>query len=283
VTGQLSSFAPEAKVIHADIDPAEIGKNRAADVPIVGDCRETLADLVVAVQELYGAGTREDLTGWWKQLDGWRTTYPRGYEEPTDGSLAPQHVIERIGKIAGPDALYVSGVGQHQMWASQFISFENPYTWLNSGGAGTMGYAVPVWAIDGDGCFQMTNQELVTCAIEGIPIKVAVINNGNLGMVRQWQTLFYQGRYSNTDLQSKRIPDFVKLADAMGCIGLRCETKDDVDATIEKAMAVDDMPVVIDFVVGQDAMVWPMVPAGTSNDEILAARDTRPVWGEDDL
>ena len=296
VTGKLSSFAPHAAVIHADIDPAEIGKNRAADVPIVGDCRETLADLVVAVQEVYATGSRADLTGWWRQLDGWRETYPLGFEEPPDGSLAPQHVIRRIGQISGPETVIASGVGQHQMWASQFISYEHPYTWLNSGGAGTMGYAVPaamgakvgrpdatVWAIDGDGCFQMTNQELVTCAIEGIPIKVAVINNGNLGMVRQWQTLFYEGRYSHTDLQSKRIPDFVKLADAMGCVGLRCETAAEVDATIEKAMAVDDAPVVIDFVVGQDAMVWPMVPAGTSNDEILAARDTRPVWGEDDV
>ena len=296
VTGKLSSFAPEAKVVHADIDPAEIGKNRLADVPIVGDCRETIADLVLAVQEIYAAGTRADLTGWWAQLDDWRETYPLGYEEPTDGSLAPQHVISRIGQISGPESLYVAGVGQHQMWASQFICYENPYTWLNSGGLGTMGYSVPaamgakvgrpeatVWAIDGDGCFQMTNQELVTCAIEGIPIKVAIINNGNLGMVRQWQTLFYDGRYSNTNLQSKRIPDFVKLADAMGCIGLRCDAKDDVDATIEKAMAINDQPVVIDFVVGQDAMVWPMVPAGTSNDEILAARDTRPVWDADDV
>ncbi len=296
VTGKLASFAPGARVIHADIDPAEIGKNRTVDVPIVGDCRETIAELVVAVQELNSAGIRADLAGWWRQVDGWRKTYPLGYEEPTDGSLAPQHVISRLGAIAGPEAIYASGVGQHQMWASQFISYEQPHTWLSSGGAGTMGYAVPaamgakvgrpeatVWAIDGDGCFQMTNQELVTCAIEQIPIKVAIINNGNLGMVRQWQTLFYEGRYSHTNLQSQRIPDFVKLADAMGCLGLRCETKADVDATIEKAMAIDDMPVVIDFVVGQDAMVWPMVPSGTSNDEILAARDTRPVWGEDDL
>jgi acetolactate synthase-1/2/3 large subunit len=296
VTGKLDTFAPGAQVIHVDIDPAEIGKNRRADVPIVGDCREAIADLVVAVQELYAAGTCADLTSWWKHLDTWRTTYPLGYEEPADGSLAPQHVISRIGALTGPEAVYASGVGQHQMWASQFISYEHPYTWLNSGGLGTMGYSVPaamgakvgrpdttVWAIDGDGCFQMTNQELVTCAIEGIPIKVAVINNGNLGMVRQWQTLFYDGRYSNTNLQSKRIPDFVKLADAMGCVGLRCDSKADVDATIEKALAVGDAPVVIDFVVGQDAMVWPMVPAGTSNDEILAARDTRPVWGEDDV
>ena len=296
VTGKLSSFATGAAIIHADIDPAEIGKNRTADVPIVGDCRETIADLVVAVQEAYAAGTRADLTGWWRQVDGWRETYPLGYEQPEDGSLAPQYVIERIGRISGPETVVASGVGQHQMWASQFISYEHPYTWLNSGGAGTMGYAVPaamgakvgrpeatVWAIDGDGCFQMTNQELVTCAVEGIPIKVAVINNGNLGMVRQWQTLFYEGRYSNTNLQSKRIPDFVKLADAMGCVGLRCEKAEDVDAVIEQAMAVDDAPVVVDFVVGADAMVWPMVAAGTSNDEILAARDTRPVWGEEDV
>ena len=296
VTGKLDSFAPGAAIIHADIDPAEIGKNRTADVPIVGDCRETIAELVPALRELYAAGNRADLTGWWKQVDGWRETYPLGYEEPTDGSLAPQHVITRIGQIVGPEAIYVSGVGQHQMWASQFISYENPYTWLNSGGAGTMGYAVPaamgakvgrpeatVWAIDGDGCFQMTNQELVTCAIEGIPIKVAIINNGNLGMVRQWQTLFYGSRYSHTKLDSKRIPDFVKLADAMGCVGLRCESADQVDATIEKAMSVDDMPVVVDFVVGEDAMVWPMVAAGASNDDIMAARGARPVWDASDV
>jgi acetolactate synthase-1/2/3 large subunit len=296
VTGKLESFAPGAAVIHADIDPAEIGKNRTADVPIVGDCRETIAELVPALRELYAAGNRADLTGWWQQVDSWRETYPLGYEEPTDGSLAPQHVITRLGQIVGPEAIYVSGVGQHQMWASQFISYENPYTWLNSGGAGTMGYSVPaamgakvgrpdttVWAIDGDGCFQMTNQELVTCAIEGIPIKVAIINNGNLGMVRQWQTLFYGGRYSNTKLDSKRVPDFVKLADAMGCVGLRCESADQVDATIEKAMAVDDMPVVVDFVVGEDAMVWPMVAAGASNDDIVAARDARPVWDASDV
>jgi acetolactate synthase-1/2/3 large subunit len=291
VTGRLSSFAPHAAIIHADIDPAEIGKNRVADVPIVGDAREVIIELIAAIQAEYAADRRADLTGWWRQLDQWRTTYPLGYEEPTDGSLAPQYVIERLGKIAGPEAIFASGVGQHQMWASQFISYENPYTWLNSGGAGTMGYAVPaamgakigcpdklVWAIDGDGCFQMTNQELATCAIEGIPIKVAVINNGNLGMVRQWQTLFYEQRYSQTGLgtHKHRIPDFVKLADALGCIGLRCESKAEVDAVIEKAMGIDDQPVVIDFTVGEDAMVWPMVAAGASNDDIQAARDVRP-------
>jgi acetolactate synthase-1/2/3 large subunit len=290
VTGQLSSFAPDAAVIHADIDPAEIGKNRLPEVPIVGDVGEVMADLVVALQAEFAAGRRADLTGWWRTVDTWREHYPLGYTVPEDGSLAPQYVIERLGAIAGPEALYVAGVGQHQMWAAQFISYENPYTWLNSGGAGTMGYAVPaamgakvgrpeavVWAIDGDGCFQMTNQELATCALEGIPIKVAVINNGNLGMVRQWQTLFYNERYSNTNLgTAKRVPDFVRLAEALGCVGLRCDSAQDVDATIDKAMAIDDAPVVVDFVVGADAMVWPMVPAGTSNDEILAARDTRP-------
>jgi acetolactate synthase-1/2/3 large subunit len=297
VTGKLSTFAPDAAIIHADIDPAEIGKNRAADVPIVGDVREVLIDLAPAVEAEYAAGHRTDLTGWWRQLDQWRETYPLGYDEPADGSLSPQYVIERLGQIAGPETIFTAGVGQHQMWAAQFIKYENPYTFLNSGGAGTMGYAVPaamgakvacpdklVWAIDGDGCFQMTNQELATCAIEGIPIKVAVINNGNLGMVRQWQTLFYDERYSQTELgtHKHRIPDFVKLADALGCVGLRCDTKTDVDATIAKAMEINDQPVVVDFTVGADAMVWPMVAAGAGNDEIQAARDIRPVFEGDE-
>ena len=292
VTGQLSTFAPGATVVHADVDPAEISKNRVADVPIVGDCREVIADLIVAVRQEHEAGHRSDIAAWWAQLDGYRTTYPLGYEWPLDGSLAPQYVIERLGAIAGPEAIYVAGVGQHQMWAAQFIQYERPYTWLNSGGLGTMGYAVPaamgakagrpeatVWAIDGDGCFQMTNQELATCAVEGIPIKVAIINNGNLGMVRQWQNLFYGQRYSQTNLgtqATRRIPDFVLLAEAMGCVGMRCESRDDVDATIDKAMRIDDQPVVVDFVVGEDAQVWPMVAAGTSNNDILAARDVRP-------
>ncbi|GAB3200715.1 acetolactate synthase large subunit [Geodermatophilus arenarius] len=305
VTGQLSSFAPGALVVHADIDPAEIGKNRRADVPIVGDAKETIAELVTALRAEHAAGRTPDLAAWWAQLDDWRARYPLGYDWPEDGSLSPQYVIERLGTIAGPDAIYASGVGQHQMWAAQFIRYEKPGTWLNSGGAGTMGYAVPaamgakygrpettVWAIDGDGCFQMTNQELATCAIEGIPVKIAIINNGNLGMVRQWQTLFYEGRYSNTKLhpvddegrpKPVRIPDFVMLAEAMGCVGLRCESKDDVDAVIEKAMAINDAPVVIDFVVGHDAQVWPMVAAGASNDDILAARGLRPVFGDDQV
>jgi len=295
VTGKLTSFAPHAAVVHADIDPAEISKNRVADVPIVGDCREVIADLVVAIGAEHAAGRLGDYAAWWHQIDGWRRRFPLGYTTPDDGELAPQYVIERLGAIAGPDALYVAGVGQHQMWAAQFISYENPGTWMNSGGLGTMGFAVPaamgakvgrpeatVWAIDGDGCFQMTNQELATCAIEGIPIKVAVINNASLGMVRQWQTLFYNARYSNTDLDSRRIPDFAKLAEAYGCLGLRCDTAADVDATIEKAMAVDDRPVVIDFGVHRDAMVWPMVPAGTGNDDIQIARGMAPDWDRED-
>jgi len=298
VTGKLSTFAPNATIVHADIDPAEIGKNRAADVPIVGDAAYVIDELIAAVAQELATGAAADCTDWWSQLNGLRERYPLGWDEPTDGTLAPQLVIKRLGEFAGPEAIYCAGVGQHQMWASQFISYEHPGTWLNSGGLGTMGYAVPaamgakvgrpdavVWAIDGDGCFQMTNQELATCSLEGIPIKVAVINNGNLGMVRQWQTLFYGERYSNTELgtHKQRIPDFVKLAEALGCIGLRCDNAADLDVTLEAAMKVDDQPVVIDFVVGKDAMVWPMVPAGTSNDEILFARGVRPSFDDDDV
>ncbi|MEY4493590.1 MAG: hypothetical protein RL355_939 [Actinomycetota bacterium] len=295
VTGKLESFAPRAKVIHIDIDPAEIGKNREVDIPIVSDVREALIQLVPAVTAEFDAGRRADLTGWWRTLNHWRETYPLGYEAPNDGTLSPQYVIERLGKIAGPDAIYASGVGQHQMWAAQFIGYEKPNTWLNSGGLGTMGYSVPaamgakvgkpdttVWAIDGDGCFQMTNQELATCTINNIPIKVALINNSSLGMVRQWQSLFYNERYSNTDLHSHSFPDFVKLADAYGALGLRCDNAADVDATIEKAMGTNDVPVVVDFRVHRDAMVWPMVAAGTSNDEIKFARDLAPKWDRGD-
>ena len=295
VTGKLSSFAPNAKIIHADIDPAEIGKNRHADVAVVGDLKNILRALVPATKAAL-AKSAHDLTPWLNEVYGWRKKFPLGYDTPSDGSVSPQYVIERIGKISGPDTIFAAGVGQHQMWASQFIGYEKPRTWLNSGGLGTMGYAVPaamgakvgapdttVWAIDGDGCFQMTNQELVTCALNNIPIKVAVINNESLGMVRQWQTLFYNQRYSNTDLHSKRIPDFKMLAEAMGCVGLRCETPGDVDKTIEAAMAINDRPVVVDFNVHRDAMVWPMVAAGTSNDDITVARSMAPVWDSQEL
>ncbi len=291
VTGKLSSFATKAKVIHIDIDPAEIGKNRQVDIPIVADVREALMQLVPAVTDEFDNNNRTDLTAWWQILNGWRDTYPLGYDVPRDGSLSPQLVIQRLGQIVGPDAIYTSGVGQHQMWAAQFIGYENPNTWLNSGGLGTMGYSVPaamgakvgcpdktVWAIDGDGCFQMTNQELATCRINDIPIKVALINNSSLGMVRQWQTLFYNERYSNTDLHSHSFPDFVKLADAYGCLGIRCDRPEDVDKTIEKAMETNDVPVVVDFQVNRDAMVWPMVAAGMGNDDIKHARDLAPKW-----
>ncbi|MEO6957744.1 MAG: acetolactate synthase large subunit [Antricoccus sp.] len=298
VTGDLGSFAPGAKVIHADIDPAEISKNRTADVPIVGDCKETLRELISALQVLRGTSEPADISPWIRQLKGWSQSFPLGYDWPADGSLSPQYVIERLSAISDEDTIWCAGVGQHQMWAAQFVAYEKPRTWLNSGGAGTMGYAVPaamgakvgqpertVWAIDGDGCFQMTNQELATCAIEGIPIKVAVINNGNLGMVRQWQTLFYNSRYSGTDLNTHklRIPDFVALAEALGCVGLRCESKEDVDSIINQAMQINDRPVVIDFTVGADAQVWPMVEAGKSNDEIQNARDMRPQFDADDV
>jgi len=295
VTGKLSTFAPKAKIIHADIDPAEIGKNRHADVALVGDLKNILRALNPATKAAL-AKSAPDLTPWLNEVYGWRSKFPLGYDKPSDGSVSPQNVIERIGKISGPDTIFTAGVGQHQMWASQFIGYEKPRTWLNSGGLGTMGYAVPaamgakvgapdttVWAIDGDGCFQMTNQELVTCAINNIPIKVAVINNESLGMVRQWQTLFYNQRYSNTDLHSKRIPDFKLLAEAMGCVGLRCERPEDVDKTIEAAMEINDRPVVVDFNVHRDAMVWPMVAAGTSNDDITVARSMAPVWDSQEL
>lgn len=294
VTGDVKTFARGAKVIHVDIDPAEIGKIRHADVPIVGDAKIVIALLTEELKKQL-KGSAYDVGEWWKYLDGLKERYPLGYTDLDDGKIAPQYVIERIGQISGPDAIYAAGVGQHQMWSAQFIKYENPNTWLNSGGAGTMGYAVPaamgakvalpdklVWAIDGDGCFQMTNQELATCTINQIPIKVAIINNSSLGMVRQWQTLFYNSRYSNTDLHtgtdSVMVPDFVKLADAYGCLAIRVEKEEDVDKAIKLAIETNDRPVVIDFIVGKDAMVWPMVPAGVSNDAVQYARDAAPIW-----
>ncbi|HXR68664.1 MAG TPA: acetolactate synthase large subunit [Dermatophilaceae bacterium] len=298
VTGQLATFAPDAKVIHADIDPAEISKNRVADVPIVGDCKEVISDLIAVLRGDEDAGHRGDYERWRTQVADWKATFPPGYSTD-DESLSPQYVIERIGAISGPESVFVAGVGQHQMWAAQFVRYERPNSWINSGGLGTMGFCVPaamgakvaqpertVWAIDGDGCFQMTNQELATCVINKIPIKVAIINNSSLGMVRQWQTLFYNERYSATDLHTSheqvRVPDFVKLAEAYGCVGLRCESQADVDMTIKKAMEINDVPVVVDFIVHRDAMVWPMVPAGVSNDKIQTARGLTPVWDRED-
>ncbi|GAA1959640.1 acetolactate synthase large subunit [Microbacterium deminutum] len=298
VTGKASLFAPNAQVVHVDIDPAEIGKIRAAEVPIVGDLKDVLVDLDAAYRAA-AATVAPDIAEWWSFLDGLRDEFPLGYSQPTDGLMSPQYVIQRIGELTGPEGVFAAGVGQHQMWSAQFIKYERPNSWLNSGGAGTMGYAVPaamgakvaepdrqVWAIDGDGCFQMTNQELATCTINNIPIKVAIINNSSLGMVRQWQTLFYDGRYSHTSLNTghgtMRVPDFVKLAEAYGCLAIRVEKEEDVDAAIQTALATNDRPVVIDFVVSADAMVWPMVPQGVSNSYVQYARDHAPAFEQED-
>ncbi|MEO6201323.1 MAG: acetolactate synthase large subunit [Cryobacterium sp.] len=297
VTGKVSEFAPNAKIVHVDVDPAEISKIRAADVPIVGDAKDVIADLTVAY-EAATTNTTPDISVWWTYLKGLREEYPLGFSEPSDGLLAPQFVIKRIGELTGPEATYAAGVGQHQMWAAQYIKYERPNAWLNSGGAGTMGYSIPaamgakvaepdrvVWAIDGDGCFQMTNQELATCTINNIPIKVAIINNSSLGMVRQWQSLFYDGRHSFTDLNTGHgtamVPDFVKLAEAYGALGIRVTSADQVDDAIKLALATNDRPVVIDFIVSRDAMVWPMVPQGVSNSYVQYAKDHAPTWEEE--
>ncbi len=297
VTGKVSEFAPNAKVIHVDIDPAEIGKIREADVPIVGDVREVILDLLPAYAELATAAPA-DLTEWWAHLNSLRESYPLGYDAPNDGLLSPQAIIAKIGEMTGPEAVYAAGVGQHQMWSAQFISYERPGAWLNSGGAGTMGFAIPaamgakvaqperdVWAIDGDGCFQMTNQELATCMINGINIKVAVINNSSLGMVRQWQTLFFDGRHSFTDLQPlpgpEFIPDFVKLGEAYGCLAIRVRTEEEIEPAIKLALETNDRPVLIDFIVSKDAMVWPMVPQGVGNSKVQYAREHAPDWDQE--
>jgi acetolactate synthase-1/2/3 large subunit len=279
VTGRVGDFAPEAKIIHVDIDPAELGKVRRPDVPIVGDCRLVIEELVKAVREL---GAQPDRSAWKSTVSGWQEKYPLAYDPPEEGdALKPQFVLERLRENTPDDTIVVSGVGQHQMWASQYWHFNHPYTWVNSGGLGTMGFAVPaaigakvgkpdrmVWAVDGDGCFQMTAQELVTAASERIPIKVAILNNAYLGMVRQWQEMFYEERYSEVYL-SPDLPDYVKWAEAMGCVGLRVEHPEEVEAAIEKANGVDDRPVVIDFRTDSREKVFPMVPAGLSNDDIV--------------
>ena len=297
VTGKTALFAPNAKIVHVDVDPAEISKIRTADVPIVGDAKDVIVDLTTAFRQAT-KDSPPDLVEWWTYLNGLREEFPLGYSPTTDGLLAPQYVIKRIGELTGPEGIFTAGVGQHQMWAAQFIKYQRPNSWLNSGGAGTMGYSVPaamgakvaepervVWAIDGDGCFQMTNQELATCTINNIPIKVAIINNSSLGMVRQWQTLFYNGRYSNTDLNTghdtMRVPDFVKLAEAYGALGIRVTKEEEVDAAIKLALETNDRPVVIDFVVSADAMVWPMVPQGVSNSYVQYAKDHSPAFEDE--
>ena len=297
VTGKLDAFAPRARVVHIDIDAAEISKNRHADIPIVADLAKALPVLADEVARASSEG-KSDITGWWRYIDRLRKRYPIGWSEPEDGRIAPQRVLARLSALAGPDAVYVTGVGQHQMWAAQFIAYERPRSFLSSSGAGTMGYCVPaamgaqvgvpdrvVWAIDGDGSFQMTNQELATCTINNIPIKVALINNSVLGMVRQWQSLFFGKRYSNTTLnpvEGEQIPNFEMLAQAYGMAARTVRSIDEVDEAIEWAMSINDRPVLIDFRVSKDSMVWPMVAAGVSNDEIRYAKGMAPDWEVED-
>jgi acetolactate synthase-1/2/3 large subunit len=277
VTGDPDFFAPEARVIHADVDPAEIGKVREAEVPIVGDAKA----VIEAMLDEWGDRPTPERATWLEQLHRWQREKGLKYDQQPDGTIKPQFVIEELHRITGGNAIVVSGVGQHQMWASLHWGFEKPRTWINSGGLGTMGYAVPaavgakagmpdelVWAIDGDGCFQMTSQELITAAVEGIPVKIALINNSQHGMVTQWQRLFYGGRLSASQLGVGAV-DYVMLAEAMGCAGIRAETPGEVAPAIEKAMSINDRPVVIEFVVDRDEMVFPMVPAGGSNDIVL--------------
>ncbi len=297
VTGRLDTFAPRATVVHVDIDAAEISKNRLADIPIVGDLSKVLPALIREIPEAKKIHGQEDLSGWWRYLRRLVDKYPMGYEEPKDGKLAPQYVIRRLSELTGPEAIYTTGVGQHQMWAAQFINFEQPRHFVSSCGLGTMGFGIPaamgakvanpdkvVWCVDGDGSFQMTNQELATCKLNDIPIKVALINNSVLGMVRQWQNLFQNKRYSNTILNSEtnQVPDFVALARAYGMEACTVQNLDEVDEAIEWANSINDTPVLIDFRVSKDAMVWPMVAAGVSNDDIRYARGLAPEWDRED-
>ena len=297
VTGRLDSFAPRAAIVHIDIDAAEISKNRHADIPIVADLATALPILTQEIAQA-SSDNKADISGWWRYLDRLRTKYPIGWAEPDDGMMAPQEVLQKLSERVGPDAIYVTGVGQHQMWASQFITLDNPRSFISSCGSGTMGYCIPaamgaqvgapdkvVWAIDGDGSFQMTNQELATCTINNIPIKVALINNSVLGMVRQWQSLFFGKRYSNTTLnpvEGEQIPNFEMLAQAYGMAARTVRSIDEVDEAIEWAMSINDRPVLIDFRVSKDSMVWPMVAAGVSNDEIRYAKGMAPDWEVED-
>ncbi len=290
VTGRIPAFAPDAKIIHVDIDPAELGKVRRPDVPIVGDCRLVIEELVRAIRDLGGAAVQPDRSAWKSAISGWQENYPLTYEQSDPGdALKPQYVLEQLRDSTPDDTILVSGVGQHQMWASQYWKFNHPYTWVNSGGLGTMGFSVPaaigakvgrpdrmVWAVDGDGCFQMTAQELVTASTERIPIKVAILNNAYLGMVRQWQEMFYEERYSEVYL-SPDLPDYKMWAEAMGCIGIRVESPEEVQPAIDKANDIDDRPVVIEFRTDSREKVFPMVPAGASNDDIITFQSHREV------
>jgi acetolactate synthase-1/2/3 large subunit len=293
ITGKVSTFAPDAKVIHVDIDPAEQGKVRRPEVPIVGDCRLVIEELIRAIRELQQSGTpRADAGAWKSRISGWREQFPLSYEASEPGeALKPQYCLEQLRDNAPEGTILVSGVGQHQMWSSQYWKFNEPYTWVNSGGLGTMGFSVPaaigakvgrpdrtVWAVDGDGCFQMTAQELVTASVERIPIKVAILNNSYLGMVRQWQEMFYDERYSEVYL-SPELPDFVKWAEAMGCVGIRVDSPEEVQPAIDKANSIDDRPVVVDFRVDAREKVYPMVPAGMGNDDLILPDSQMPRKG----
>ena len=282
VTGKLSGFAPNSKIIHADIDPAELGKVRTPDVSLIGDARLTIIELIRALKDLMNGGEVAPDRAVWKQaISGWQENFPVHYDPHVPGdALKPQFVLEKLRDSSDEDCILVSGVGQHQMWSSQYWKFNHPYTWVNSGGLGTMGFSVPaaigakvgapdkqVWAIDGDGCFQMTNQELTTAAIERIPVKVAILNNSYLGMVRQWQEMFYEERYSEVYL-SPELPDFVKLAEAMGCVGIRVDSPEEVQPAIDKANSINDRPVVVDFRTDENEKVFPMIPPGIGNDDV---------------
>ena len=283
VTGKVSAFAPDAKIIHVDIDPAEQGKVRKPDVPIVGDCRLVIEEMIVALRDLMAGGMKPaDISAWRSRVNGWKENFPLAYEPSEPGAaLKPQFCLEKLRDASPEGTILVSGVGQHQMWSSQFWHFNEPYTWVNSGGLGTMGFSVPaaigakvgrpdktVWAIDGDGCFQMTAQELITASVEKIPIKVGILNNSNLGMVRQWQEMFYDNRYSQVHF-SESVPDYVKWSEAMGCVGIRVESPEEVESAIDKANSINDRPVVVEFRVAPTEQVFPMVAAGRSNDEII--------------
>ncbi|CAG4919474.1 MULTISPECIES: acetolactate synthase large subunit [Acidithrix] len=283
VTGKVSGFAPNAKVIHVDIDPAELGKVRRADIPIVGDVKLVIQELIEALDRgEAGEMQAQDISAWISQIRQWQEKYPLAYEkDPADGSLKPQYVVETLSSLAPPGTILASGVGQHQMWGSQYWKFNDANTWINSGGLGTMGFAIPaaigakvgrpdkmVWAVDGDGCFQMTAQELVTASAERIPVKIALLNNAYLGMVRQWQEMFYDQRYSEVYL-SPDLPDYVKWAEAMGCVGIRVESPEEVAPAIEKANEIDDRSVVIEFRTDWREKVFPMVPSGSTNDEVF--------------
>ena len=283
VTGKVSGFAPDAKIIHVDIDPAEQGKVRKPDVPIVGDCRLVIEEMIIALRDLLaGTMVQADISPWRSRVNGWKENFPLAYEPSEPGAaLKPQFCLEKLRDASPEGTILVSGVGQHQMWSSQFWHFNEPYTWVNSGGLGTMGFSVPaaigakvgrpdktVWAIDGDGCFQMTSQELITAAVEKIPVKIGILNNSNLGMVRQWQEMFYDNRYSQVHF-SESVPDYVKMSEAMGCVGIRVESPEEVESAIDKANSINDQPVVVEFRVAPTEQVFPMVAAGRSNDEIM--------------